>query len=269
MAQTQKTRSSTPKGGRYTIPNLQKAFEVLEVLSDFNGATFPRLLENIQCNKTSLFRILCTLEEAGYLRKNPETDAYCVSRKILKIANSALCEPNIAKESMDVLRSLRDGTSETVMLGVPLGGECVMIAQEPGLYSFNFTGRLGMTSPMHASAPGKALLAALPQCERRQAVASLTLGRFAANTITDAGALLEELDGISARGYATDSSEAVDGVNCVAAAVFGETGRPAATIWITGPAGRIAPSEFGRIGAMLVKSAGEISSRLGFRGSPL
>ena len=71
------TKSKTPTTAksnkkRYEIPNLRKAFEILEILSEERGGiTFPEMLEKIKCNKTSLFRILMTLENMGYLRLYP------------------------------------------------------------------------------------------------------------------------------------------------------------------------------------------------------
>lgn len=51
------------------------------------------------------------------------------------------------------------------MLGAYLNGECVMISQESGEHPFNFMGKLGMTSPLHASAPGKRFS---PQCPKEK-----------------------------------------------------------------------------------------------------
>ena len=250
---------------RYIIPNLKKAFELLEMLSESpDGITFPQMLEKMACNKTSLFRILMTIEDMGYIRKNPETDAYSVSRKILSLAYSALCDSNLIGESMDILRKVRDITAETTMLGVLLDDECVMIEQEYGLHPFNFTGKLGMKSPLHASAPGKALLAALPDDERAAVISRIKLTKNAANTITTVPGLEKELERIAANGYSSDESEAVDGVNCVAAAIRNSHGYPVAVLWITGPSNRILAGEFDILGRQLCDSAKAISERLGY-----
>ena len=258
-----KTKKNDKK--RYVIPNLKKAFELMEILSKSpDGITFPQMLERMHCNKTSLFRILMTIEDMGYVRKSAETDAYSVSRKILSLAYAALCDRSLIGESMDVLRRLRDLTSETTMLGVLLDDECVMIEQEYGLHPFNFTGKLGMKSPLHASAPGKALLAALPEEECRRILSRITLTKNAANTITTIPGLERELEKISAKGYSSDESEAVDGVNCVAAAIRNTHGYPVAVIWITGPSNRVLAGEFELLGKRLRESAEIVSERLGY-----
>lgn len=262
----EKNRDKSGRKNRYSIPNLKKAFEVLEAISDSSeGLSFPKLLERINCNKTSLFRILLTIEEMGYIRKNPETDNYFISRKMLSLAYASLCDANLIEESIDIMRQLRDETSETTMLGVLLDDECVMIAQEYGDHDFNFTGKLGMKSPLHASAPGKAILAALPDAEREKLIARIKLTKNAENTITDRGELKAELAKIAARNYATDASEAVNGVNCVASNIFDAHGYPVAVIWITAPANRILARDFDLLGERVRAKAMQISERLGLK----
>lgn len=258
-----KTKKTEKK--RYVIPNLRKAFDLLELIAGSpEGITFPKMLEKVSCNKTSLFRILMTLEEIGYLRKNPESDAYVMSRKILKIAYGSLCDANLIGESIDIMRQVRDLSSETTMLGVLLDDECIMLEQEQGLHPFNFIGKLGMKSHLHASAPGKALLAALPVQERKQILSRIKLTKNTSKTISSLPVLEKEFSEIAKRGYASDESEAVDGVNCVASAIVNAHGYPVAVLWITGPSNRVSNSEFKNFGAILQKATKTISERIGY-----
>ncbi len=261
-----KTSSKTKRLNKYEIPNLKKAFEALEHISSVHGGlTFPKLLEKVSCNKTSFFRILLTLEEIGYIRKNPETDAYTISRKILPIAHSTLCDTNLIEESQDIMRSLRDITTETTMLGAFIDRECIMISQETGSHPFNFTGKIGMPSPLYASAPGKAILSALPEDEANTLLKNTPLKKCASKTITNVNLLKKTLKIYAKKGYAYDESEAVDGVNCVASAIYDAHKNPIAALWITGPANRISPNNFDKLGKLVKKSALEISTRLGYK----
>ncbi len=266
MERKKANKTSKQEKKRYIIPNLKKAFELLELMSESpNGITFPQMLEKISCNKTSLFRILMTLEDIDYARKNESSDAYSVSKKILNLAYASICDANVLSESMDIIRNVRDTTAETTMFGVLLDDECVMLEQEQGLHPFNFTGKLGMKSPLHSSAPGKALLAFLPKNESSAILDRIKLTKNAANTITNRSILEEELSKIAKQGYSSDESEAVDGVNCVAAPVFNLHGYPVAVLWITGPSNRVLAKEFSAIGKQIKDAAMTISGRLGFK----
>ncbi len=255
------------KNGAYIIPNVLKSFEVLEYIAKKpDGASFPELVQAMGINKTTLFRILQTLLKSGYLRASPENTLYFVSRNILSLAYSALDEANLPRESVDIMCAVRNELGETVMLGALADGECVLIAQEASSHQFNFLGRLGMRAPLHASAPGKAILAYLPEDEFSCVMGTFPLQKFTKSTMTDKKSLLAELDSIRRKGYSADVAEVVDGVNCVAAPIFDIRGCAVAAIWITGPASRINERDFPRLGAYIKSKADQISSRLGFRG---
>lgn len=248
----------------YVIPNLKRAFEVLEcVAKNPRGVSFMQLLERLKISKTTLFRILETLESSGYLTTSVEGGLYTLSRKIMTLAYSALEEPNIAAESFDVMRRLRDEAGETVMLGALMEDSCIMVEQEAGPHDFNFTGKLGMKSPLHASAPGKALLAHLPPDALEGALKKISFVRHTERTISNRADLEKELAAIRRRGFATDDGEAVEGLRCAAAAIFNSKGYPAAVLWITGPSRRVSKADLPRLGAMVVRAAREISAKLG------
>lgn len=258
---------SAVKPEAYIIPNVLKSFEVLEyVAKKPDGASFPELVQAMGINKTTLFRILQTLLKSGYLRSSPENTLYFISRNILSLAYLALDEANLPGESIDIMRAIRNELGETVMLGALADGECLLVAQEASAHQFNFLGRLGMRAPLHASAPGKAILAHLPKDEFDCAMGKFPLQKFTKSTMTDKKSLLAELDSIRRKGYSADVAEVVDGVNCVAAPIFDIRGCAVAAIWITGPASRIRQNDFPRLGAYMKSKADIISERLGFRG---
>lgn len=248
----------------YIIPNLRRAFEILDrIAKGANGVSYMELLAEFKCSKTTLFRILATLEDSGYVSTSQEGGFYFLSRKIINLAHAAIGECNIPAESVDLMRTLRDELGETVMLGALHNGECVMLEQEVSLHDFNFCGKLGMCSPLHASAPGKCLLAFLPATAYERELANLSFKKITPNTITNRKALEDELKLIRQRGYSTDDCEAVEALRCVAAPIFDNKNYPAAVLWITGPVARVRVEDFSAIAKKVVAVANSISVRLG------
>lgn len=248
---------------KYEIPNLIRAFALLEYIAKYpKGVSFPQMLEDMDCSKTTLFRILISLKNSGFVTVSNEGSLYFLSRKIWSLAYASLGEANICAESSDLMRNLRDTTGETVMLGVLLGQECIMIEQEIGNGEFNFIGKLGMKSPLHASAPGKALLAFMPDDELDRILPKLNLKKITQNTIIDPELLKKELALIKKNGFATDMGEVVEGLKCVAAPIF-DNKSIIAVIWVTGPATRL--TDIKSIISATAKAAKEISLRLGFK----
>ena len=140
----------------------------------------------------------------------------------------------------------------------------IMIDQSPGKNPFGFTGKIGMRCPLHSSAPAKAILAFLPAGEMQAIVDKIKFEKFTPETITNKKKLAEELAAVRKKGYATDCGEYLTGANCVGVPIFDYQKYPVASGWITGPAERVTPGKFDKIGRMLVKKAAEISGKLGY-----
>ena len=253
-----------PLHDRYHIPNVKKTLTVLEMLAKHpRGMTVAQLMDATGYTKTTVFRVLCTLLDLGYLQKKSDDRTISISRKLVALAYASLSEKNLSEISLDVMREIRDYTGETVMLGVLLESECIMIDQVEGTHFFIFSGKLGMKSPLHASAPGKAILAFVGDEEREKLLSSITLNKITANTFTDRAKLADELKRIRARGYSTDEGEVISGVNCVGAPIFGTNGKFIAVVWVTATSERIRPEKFAEIGAFIKEKAAIISGRMG------
>ncbi|MGZ4198844.1 MAG: IclR family transcriptional regulator C-terminal domain-containing protein, partial [Thermoleophilia bacterium] len=118
---------------------------------------------------------------------------------------------------------------------------------------------IGARFPLHATANGKALLAAVPPEE----LADLLPRRLTAsteNTVTDREALLRELDEIRATGIAYDREEYTIGIAAVGTAVRDAVGALAA-ITVVAPAARFNESE-AQISAALARTRDEIQAVL-------
>ena len=118
---------------RYHIPNLKRALEVFEVLAkNTDGITLSEIARITGYSKNSIFRIICTLEDCGYVLKNKDHRKIRMSRKLAALGYAAFGESNIVERAMDVLRKMRDDLAETAMLGTMLEEDCVLLEQAPG-----------------------------------------------------------------------------------------------------------------------------------------
>lgn len=253
------------KHQRYHIPNLKRALEVFEVLAkNTDGISLSDIARTTGYSKNSIFRILCTLEDCGYVVKNKDQRKIRMSRKLAALGYAAFGESNIVERSMDVIRKMRDDLAETSMLGTLLEEDCVLLEQAPGRHPFKFLGEVGMRINITASAPGKAMFAYLPKDELDRRVAHIKFKKYNDKTITDKKSFLSELENVRKCGYAVDNGEEIKGVNCIGAPVFDAHGYPIAAIWITGPRERIEEKDFQAIGTKIRGYADTISARLGY-----
>jgi Fe-S cluster assembly ATPase SufC len=101
----------TPKAPheRYHVPNLKRALEVFELLAkNPEGMSLPEIARATAHSKSSIFRIICTLEDCGYVRKNSDERTIRMSRKLAALGYASFGESNIVEKSMDILRMMRD-----------------------------------------------------------------------------------------------------------------------------------------------------------------
>ncbi len=258
-----KRRPRTTKS-RYSVPNLERALQILELLPDYpDGLSQSELAARLGCAKTSVFRITSTLLEWGYLERQEDQRSLALSRKLLAMGTRALHEKDLVGTAIDVMRELRDRLKETVLIGTLASGEFIVLEQVLGSHPFKFSVDAGARLPLHTAAPAKALMAYLPEQERESLIAQIDFVRFNAATITTAARFRKELSGVRERGYAIDRGEQLSGIHCVAAAVFGRHGYPVAAVWTTGPADRIRKSDLGAVGELLAARVKVVSARLG------
>jgi len=119
--------------------------------------------------------------------------------------------------------------------------------------------------PAHATAIGKAILAALPPDRREVLLPPEPYPAHTANTITTRRELTMELTSVRSRGYAVDNQEEEIGAACLAAPILGSDGRPLGAISVSGLAVRLPERDRPELGALVARWCGDISAQLGFR----
>jgi DNA-binding IclR family transcriptional regulator len=255
---------------RYRVPILDRTLALVELLGGCpEGLNVTELSEKLAIPKNSAFRIAVTLEENGYLERLEPSKRYRLTSKFMTFGASAVSEHNLFEKSLDVMRDLRDETLETVLVGVRVGGQGVVLDHVPGLHPFRFAVDPGVRFDLHTAAPGKAMLAYLPKEEQKAVVKEMTFKRYTQNTIVGVRAFTAHLEEVRERGYGFDLSEEMEGQYCVGAPIFDARGYPAAAIWITAPASRLPDSELDVTGRKIRAAADVVSGRFGCKLSSL
>lgn len=247
---------------RYIIPNIARALKILEMLSrEENGASISEIAQKFEIPVNSTFRIIKSLEAYGYVEE--ETRRYFTTPRLLYLGYAGLNKKGVLQNSIDVMHSLRDNINETVMLGTMVSNEIVIIEQLPSFEFIKFTTEIGHRVPVHASAPGKAILACLSEEDKQAVIEHLSFDRFNDATIPSKNDMLEEIENIVKNGYSVDNGEEITGIICVAAPILDYRNYPIASIWMTGPDYRVKEKGIKVIGEAVVEAAAIISRRFG------
>jgi DNA-binding IclR family transcriptional regulator len=251
----------------FMVPNLDRGLSVLEILGRHpNGLIASDIADHLGVPRNSMGRILATMVDRGYLGKDDKTKAYKLTKKLLSLGSSVVCEQDIIEESLDAMRSLRDVTTETVLLSVMLDGEGVVIDQMPARHTVRLMVDPGSRFELHCSAPGKLHIGYLPGKERKSFLKSLKLSKHTNSTITSRETLADEIDQAVRQGHAFDRGEGIYGANCVSAPIFDRNGRCVAALTVTGFSERVPEKDFPKLAVTVKEHAARISKRLGYDG---
>ena len=184
----------------YKVPNLEKGIAIIELLTgNKEGLTLQESKAETEISQTSAYRILNTLVRLGYLFYDDENKRYRLTRRILTMGFRTVGEHGLLEAVLPNLRELRNRVKETVFFGVLGDRKGIFIEQAEGLYDFKFLLSPGKEFELHCSAPGKAILAFLPDGMRNDYIANMEFTKFTDRTITDPELFLQELEKVRDR----------------------------------------------------------------------
>ncbi len=250
---------------KYHVPNLTRALCIMELLTEHpQGLTTAQITAKLKIPRNSVFRITSTLLDYGFLVRDEESHVFQLSQKLLTMGYAALSEESLIEKSIGVMRQLRDRFMETVPLGILHGNEGLVIEEVQGSHSFRFVLEPGRRFHIHSAAPGKAIVAFLPEEEREQLIRQAKFVKYNERTIINKKDYRKVLNKVRHCGYALDHAEEIEGMHCISAPIFNRHGYPIAAIWITGPSYRIKEKDFDQIGNEIKKATDRISKSLGF-----
>jgi len=156
---------------RNKVQSLDRALEILKLLGSEPEMRVTDLARQLEVHKSTVFRLLSTLQEHGLVEQNPSTEKYRLGYGLVRLAGSVVSELDLARVARPVLEELALRSGETVNLAILQGSQVVNIDQiaAPNLVvNVNWVGK---QTPLHATSNGKVLLAFLPEDERQRLLA--------------------------------------------------------------------------------------------------
>ena len=255
-----------------TDPNISttaiRALRVLEVLgARRDPVSAAEVATRIEVDRSTAYRMLMTLVDAGYVDRDATANRYQLSYKLVSVCKHLLggYDGNI-RQIMDCLHRLSQITGETVDYSVLDREETVLICKVDGTQRVAVHFPIGHRSPLHCTSIGKALLA-FQDVRFAEQVIARGLQQITARTITDPARLHAELQRIRAQGYAYDDMEASDDMRCVAVPTFERGGMVRGGLSMSGPASRFTLAKLDELRDCLLGEARRLSLELGSDGA--
>lgn len=221
---------------RSGIQVLARAAEILRLLQGHpGGMSQVEIGEQLGLARSTVSRLLMALDAEGLVASTGPRGRYRLGPEVVRLAAAA--RRNTWLDLHPQLMNLSYATGETVDLSVLEGDRAVFVDQVAGDNRLRAVSVVGDSFPLHASANGKALLAAMPEPDLRRVLGG-RLEAFTPNTITSATELRAEIGRIRANeGIAFDREEYSLGV-CAVGAVIGTIDHDLLAVSVPVPAAR-------------------------------
>jgi DNA-binding IclR family transcriptional regulator len=222
--------SLSEAGSRHTIPVIDRMMDLLAVLEHRPGASITTITGELGLPRTTVYRILNTLQAHDVVRRDAE-GGYWLGRRLLMLASHVLEEGDvsIAAVAQPFLDRIATELGNSVKLSVLDSESVLVIAVAQGKRDYALTVTVGQRMPIHAGAAGKLLFAHAGR-EQQDAWLARPLHVFTSRTITDPKRLRAEASRIRRVGWAQDRGESSPSIFAFAAPVWDRSGRVAAAL---------------------------------------
>lgn len=214
--------------------SVARALQLLDRLAQ-GDRTLDDLARSLDVHKTTVLRLLRTLESDAFVRRDDNHRFYLGSR-FFELGTAALQQHAIRDAALPHLERLgRETGGQAIHLAIYESGRAVYIGKVESTSSVRMYSRVGLVAPLHATAVGKVLLSQLSERQLPTVLESIDFHRFTDHTITTPDGLRAELAKVGEQGWAADCSEHEDFINCIAAPIRDSAGRIIAAASISVP----------------------------------
>lgn len=249
-------------GNAMEMKSVTRSLRILEAVAQHQPVTVGELTKMFGLPKSTVQRTLVTLAEAGWLRASRrDTTRWEIGARVLAVRPAALQGSSLFAAAREPMVRLRDSVDETVHLSVPDALQCMVVVDrvdcDRAVRTFH---AIGDTSPLHATATGRAVLAHLPERDVEEFIGK-GLERYSETTPADPDELRAELRRIRVDGYASNRNQYRPDVCAIAAPILDEDGTPLATVAVSMPDSRYDASRAPDWGRLVADTAAEIMVR--------
>ncbi|MCS3393017.1 IclR family transcriptional regulator [Burkholderia thailandensis] len=253
----------------YVVPGLERGLRILAEFSPREpvlGA--PELSKRLGIPRTTVFRLLQTLESLGFLERADKDRNYRLGVAVLRLGFEYLSSLELTDLGLPVIEGLRDATGFTAHIVIRDGCDVVFVAkaQNAGHAFGSVRVNVGTRLPAHATTHGHVLMGDLTLAELRTLYPERALERVTKATPETVDALFDVIRADARRGYGIGNSAFERDISVVTAPVRNEASRIVAVVTVTVPRPEIDASLVadGLIDKV-VRAAAELSRRLNYR----
>ena len=198
------------------VKSAARTVELLELLASRQNrpARLREISDALDAPRSSVYALIRTLVEYGWVRADPGGSAYSIGIRALLAGTTYLDTDPYLRIAQPLITDLSTRLGETIHFGRLERTDIVYLATKESTRYVRPFSRVGRRLPAFSTSMGKCLLATRLESGFGAHVPS-ELTPLTAKTIVDPDALLADLRRTVERGYAVDDEENYVGVRCL------------------------------------------------------
>jgi DNA-binding IclR family transcriptional regulator len=245
---------------------VERVLDILEYLSQERSPRGPTDIANAtDLNKTTVYRLLSSLHQRGYIEKDESSGTYRIGVKLVEIVSNHINNLELQTEARPYLHEMQSELGLIVHLGILDKHEVVYVEKMDASPNLRRYAQIGVRVPAQCSSLGKCLLSGLSSCELADAMRGCRFPKYTEKTITGLRELKLYLQKVRRQGWAIDDEEHTPGQRCVGAPIYDYRGDIIAAISASGPTNLLTDERIPDTVRCVTKTAVQISRRLCYR----
>jgi IclR family KDG regulon transcriptional repressor len=245
---------------------LTRGIRIIEKLAIEGPLSTEHLYEKSMIPRSSIYRLLCTLEELGYVLRTREgaEDVWRLDLKFLYLCSCITERIDLRSEVHDILIRLADDTKEIVQLSILQKNKVLILDVIKRHKSLISVANIGELLDINICAAGLVLTAYLEDKKIDDLLKNTDLHKHTELTVTDPLKFKSLLQQVKENGYSLDDQYYAIGHRCIGVPVFDYTGKVIAAINISGHIKTLTDERIEELADCVKKYALEASKRMGY-----
>lgn len=252
-------------GDRYNVPALERGLRMLCEFSRENRTlSAPELARRFKLPRSTVFRLLSTLENMGFIERTDGGRDYRLGLAVLRLGFEYLAALPINELGLPLLERLSNASRYPCNLVVRDGRSIVYVAKVSPPSPFISSVSIGTRLPAHATVLGRILLEDLSLPQLRELYPEEQLKTFSASTPRTVVELFDMVQADRQRGYVLGEGFYEANISTIAAPVRDHTGHVVAALGVTVTSGHIDEARVEALVQDVRDAAGELSALLNY-----
>ncbi|WCK54045.1 IclR family transcriptional regulator [Aneurinibacillus sp. Ricciae_BoGa-3] len=243
--------------GKSTVRAADRALDILLCFIEEKELTLTEISHRVGLNKSTVYRLLASLEGRGFLARHQDTEKYRLGFRIWELSANLIQEDDPATILLPEMIRLRDQIEETISLYVRSGNDRVRVQAVESTQTIRRVAPIGVRLPLYVGASSKVLVAYADN----ETVDSILSDPDWPESI-ERTAYLQQLEEIRHKGYAISVGEREEGAAAVSVPLFNRRGQLVAALSVSGPSNRFTMEQMEEIAPRVIEAGKRLGKML-------